>query len=125
MTTEVVPVTLSPSGPITAGNDYAATFTLTKNNGGVFDVDGATITCSIQADGGLLDLIADHDVTISDGPNGVVILTLTGAETLTLNQPDQGNHLDTIMHFGDVKVVKSGAESHHGPFKLPVRRAIT
>ncbi len=125
MTTQVSPVALTPNRPITAGNDFAGTFTLTKNDGSVFDVDGATITCSIQEDGGLVDRITDHAVTISNGPLGIVILTLTGAETLTLKQPDQGNHLDTVLHLGDVKVVLGGAESHHGPFTFSVRRAIT
>ena len=123
MTTQVVPVSLG--GPITAGNDYNATLTLTKNDGSVFNVDGATITVSIQQDGGLVDLIADHSVQITNGPLGIVNLILTGAETALLTQPDQGNHLDTILHYGDVNVELSGAESHHGPFSFSVRRAIT
>ncbi len=119
----VTPVNLGET--IVAGNDYLFTITVTLD-GATFDITGATLTCSIKAEDETTDLIADHAMTITTAASGIATLTLTDAETLTLRQPNPGDHKATITHFADVKVVQSGGNiSHHGPFAFLVRRAIT
>lgn len=119
----VIPVNLGET--IVAGNDYQITITVTLD-GSTFPIGSATLTCSIKAEDETSDVIADHDMTITDGAAGVATLTLTDTETLTLRQPLGNDHLATKLHFGDVRVVQSGgAISNHGPFTFNVRRAIT
>lgn len=105
--------------PLTEGDRGAFRFRLAGSG----DISGATVTASIRLAGQTANLIAAHAVTIEDGPNRQVLLTLLESETPSLSGPADGRQLAT--HVGDVKVVLGGVTTHYGPFEFPVRTAIT
>ena len=111
---------------IVAGNSYAFNMTLRKNKT-TYVLTGATITASIQKLGGDVDLIADHTVLITDALLGEATLALTPAETALLVVPRPKEHLQTILHIGDVRVDEGGGDPlvHCGPFIFPVRNPVT
>lgn len=127
MVTKVTPVDLGEI--VTAGDDYNIELNLTKDGsatGWDNDMIGAVVTCSIREVGGTVDVISDHAVQVSDGANGVTNLILLDTESINLVQPSAANHLATIQHIADVKVVEAGGNvTHCGPFTFDVRRPLT
>jgi len=122
--TEFITLTPKTLPTLTKGDDYAVVATITKD-GATYDITGATVTCSIhdRAHPGS-GLINDHAVTITTAATGIVTLTLTDTETLTLRAPFL--HGRSRMHVADFKVVETGlAVVHSEPFLIPVRRGVT
>lgn len=104
---------------LTEGDEVVFRFRLA----GTGSISGGTVTCSIREAGQTANLITGHAMSIVDAVNRIVTLTLTEAETGTLNGPADGRQ--TTRHIGDVKMVLGGVTTHFGPFEFPVRTAIT
>ena len=123
-------VTVVKAGQVVvAGDDYVFDLTLKKN--GVIEptflAGGAVATASIGPGGtATSNIIIDHAIAITDAPNGLATLILSGAETLLLTPGPGKRPSKTIVMYGDVKVIESGGnETHCGPFSFEVRGAIT
>ncbi|HEX9704450.1 MAG TPA: hypothetical protein VGA20_04335 [Gemmatimonadales bacterium] len=109
---------------ITAGDDYSYTFTLARDDGATAALDG-TITASIVAQSDPeTELLSDVDLEISDANNRLATLELDAASTALLRTV-QSFH-KSVLHLADIKNVEAGGNTvHYGPFRFPVRRAIT
>lgn len=119
-------LTLTPATlpTVVRGADYAVVATIQKD-GATYDITGATVTCSVHdAIHPQTGILNDHAVTLTTAASGIVTLTLTDTETLTLRAP-----LDPTksrLHVGDFKVVESGgAVVFSVPFYVPVRNSVT
>jgi hypothetical protein len=105
---------------ITRGDRVTFTFTLTGSG----SIAGGAATASVRVLGATTSVIADHAVTITDGPNRICTLTLTESETALLSAIAEDARRTTV-HVGDIKLVLAGVTTHYGPFEFPVRTAIT
>lgn len=101
------------TGTFTAGDDWSFTVTV-KKDGATFAITGATVTTSLSQNG--VVIVAAKSCTISDGANGIVTFSFTATESAAF-MPG--------IATGDVKVVLSGVTTHHGPYTINVRSAIT
>lgn len=111
---------------VTRGDRITFSTTLTKDGGSVYVITGFTLTATIQQAGGTVNLIEDHSVSIVDGATGTCTLVITSAESLSLVEPAEGDHLNVIEHIGDFRVAESGSiDVHSQPFIFQVRRKIT
>lgn len=105
---------------IARGDRVTFTFTLAGSG----SIAGGATTASVRVLGSTANAIANHAVTITDGPNRVCTLTLSEAETALLAAIAEDARRTTV-HIGDVKLVLAGVTTHFGPFEFPVRAAIT
>jgi len=114
---------------IVAGNDWQGTFTLTKNGGVAWDLDGATITCSIyDQEDEANALISGLAVTNNGGTSSQAVLTLTD------NGASDGSNLLHVWndlgrsraHIADFKIVEtSNAVTNADKFRLFVVKKAT
>lgn len=104
---------------IPAGDEVALTFTL----GGSGDITGGTVTTSIRPVGAA-NVVADLAMSISSGPNRIVTITLTEAQTaLFSTNADPRIYTD---HIGDVKLVLGTVTTHsEEPYAVWARRVVT
>lgn len=123
MVTKVVPVRSAEI--LAAGDNYVFNFTLTKD-GATYNITGFTISADIYAVGVAAAKLSGLSLAIVTGSAGTVTLTLTKAQSTSLETPAAGDFYSTIEHIVDVKVVESASiDVHCGPFSFPVRRKVT